>query len=262
MRGSPGWGSTLALMLVMSLWVGALGTRETPQGAGPHAEKHWHWPHRHHRHPPPPAPKPSPPAPRPPAPRPPSPPAPEHPRVGYMVGFKLELKLDLELERRNNDPAELDFDEFDTGLALFLNTTADEVRVNDTDLFQGSTAVSGAVMGYISRAQADAGLAKMAASGAAEDLEKKLLQAGLPLKSGAPLHVDFVDVEEYVLPAPGKGSGARRGHMRRRSSAVLAAVLSVAALVAVSLMAFRKRLLPLRSQPGEGWTEEEQPLLA
>ena len=135
--------------------------------------------------------------------------------------------------------------------------------MNSTDLFQGSTAVSGAVMGYISRAEANAGLAKMAASGAAEDLEKKLLQAGLPLKSGAPLHVDFVDVEEYVLPAPdpgaGKGSG---GHMGRRSSAVLAAVLSAAALVAVGLVAFRKRLLPLRSQPGEGWTEEEQPLLA
>ena len=177
----------------------------------------------------------------------------------YMVGFKLDLEL--ELERRNNDPAVLDVDEFDLGLAHFLNTTADEVRVNDTNLFQGSTVVSGAVMGYVSLADANADLAKMAASGAAEGLEKKLLQAGLPLKSGAPLHVDFVDVEGYVLPAPDPGKGPGRD-MRRRSSAVLAAVLSVAAVVAVSLMAFRKRLLPLRSQLGEGWTEEEQPLLA
>lgn len=45
--------------------------------------------------------------------------------------------------------------------------------------------------------------AKMSAPGAAEELEKSLEKAGLPLKAGVLLHVDFVDEEEYTVPAPG-----------------------------------------------------------
>lgn len=245
-RWAPAWSATAA---VLALALGA-GLAE----ARPSEHWHWHFPHRHHHKPPPPSPRPSPPAPQPPPPPAPAP-APLPAGTQYMVGFK----LDLQLAPAGNAPGRLDLDEFDSGLASFLNTSASVVRVNGTDLHgEGLTAVSGAVRGYPSYKDAQAGLVRMSAPRAAAELEKSLEEAGLPMKAGALLSVDFVDVEEYTALAPGPG---RAPVPKKRGAALAGVLLLTAALAAVGLVAFRKRLLPLHNQP-QALSEEEQPLLA
>ncbi len=245
-RWAPAWSATAA---VLALALGA-GLAE----ARPSEHWHWHFPHRHHHKPPPPSPRPSPPAPQPPPPPAPAP-APLPAGTQYMVGFK----LDLQLAPAGNAPGRLDLDEFDSGLASFLNTSASAVRVNRTDLHgEGLTAVSGAVRGYPSYKDAQAGLVRMSAPRAAAELEKSLEEAGLPMKAGALLSVDFVDVEEYTALAPDPG---RAPVPKKRGAALAGVLLLTAALAAVGLVAFRKRLLPLHNQP-QALSEEEQPLLA
>ena len=246
-RGRARAWSVTAAVLALALGAG-LAEARTPE------HWHWHWPHRHHHKPPPPPPRPSPPAPKPPPPPAPAP-APLPAGSQYMVGFK----LDLQLASAGNAQGRLDLDEFDSGLASFLNTSASEVRVNGTNLHgEGLTAVSGAVRGYPSYKDAQAGLVRMSAPGAAAELEKSLEEAGLPMKAGTLLSVNFVDVEECTAPAPGPG---RAPVPKKRGAALAGVLISAAALAAVGLVAFRKRLLPLRNQP-QAWSEEEQPLLA